>query len=463
MKPAQTVEALDYVPRDLALAYTSGGKTFYLSPIKDITGGALVRPPSVIGERLRSTQRYKAWHARQIDEGKSTYAPLFPWDEELIAEPDIAGAFRSSVRKSEGAATLFDAMPHQAVKYMYLRGRELEAKVKSKARPGGTTPNYNVVFMESPFLDPNGDIQLARMNCTCGDFAYSTEKGSPDFLVRCLHQAALTQEFWARTEYPETNRKVTVKPGSKTGPIFMPFTFTENYRPTRGGGFKPQNPHLAALEYDALVAYYILKGAGNEHFGIDRKLYGLSEIYSPTTLNAIRERMIKRAVIGQRPMRRGKAPRGLVKAERHVFRQMARVLAEAGYRPVGRCLELGDNVAKRFENGDNAVSIVTGSVPMHYTVRTGVNSGRVRPTGSYRGATDPFFLFGNGDIWGYDDYSMSDTSFQVQLPSAMRIPESKRSIPIAVPDVLKNRWRQAIRKSNPGNSERKLKYARLKY
>jgi len=69
------------------------------------------------------------------------------------------------------------------------------------------------------------------------------------------------------------------------------------------------------------------------------------------------------------------------------------------------------------------------------------------------------------DLMLYDDRSMQDTWTRVELPTAMRLPETgKEHIPISVPHVLKAKWRKAVAEGCAGErATASLKYVRLYY
>lgn len=457
------IDTLGYIPRDVSLAYTNDeGAKFYISPLRDIIGGALGRSPSVLGKRFEETQRYKQWQHDEQMAGRS-YDPLFPWDEELLFENDITEAVRSSIKKKEGVYTLFDKRPGDVFPLgIYIKGDTLSASVKSKGRQKGTRPTDYTTNIIGPYLNKNGEIELKSAYCKCDDFAHGKDKQGGNFFMRCLHQGTLNSEFYSRANFPDPRRPLKGK--VKDAQIFLPFTFTQNYIPHQHGGFKYIDPNLAALEYDAFIAYYCMHGKEDKHFGIDRRLFTISEIYTPALMNAIRKGQIKREVIGQRPAV-SKKDKNEINAEMNVFNQMVSRLSRFGYQPQGKCLELGNNVAIRYENGGNAVSIVSGEGPMYYVQREGIDAdGHTNPFGMYDGPDNAISLLGC-ESWSYDDRTMKETSFSVELPSAMRIPETGREhIPIHTPKILKDKWRNAIAKRFvPDLLEGKLKYARLLY
>jgi hypothetical protein len=463
MSTTDAIDTLEYIPRDVSLAYTNeNGDKFYISPLRDIIGGVLRRSPSVISKRLEETQRYRQWQFHEQMAGRS-YDPLFPWDEELLFESDIAEAVRSAIKKKEHVYALFDKRPNDVFPLgIYIRGDVLSASVKSKGRQKRTRPTEYTTNIISPYLSENSEIQLKSAYCKCDDFAYGKSKKEGNFLMRCLHQGALSSEFYARARFPNSKRPIKGK--MNNAPIFLPFAFTQNYIPNRQGGSEYINPHLAALEYDAFMTYYCMHGKEDKHFGIDRRLFTISEIYTPALMNAIRTGKIKREIVGQRPAASIK-DKNEINAEMNVFKQMASRLRQYGYRPEGKCLELGGNVAIRYENGENAVSIVFGEGPMYYVQREGIDSdGQINPFGMYDGLENAISLLGCNS-WSYDDRTMRETGFSVELPSAMRIPETgDEHISIHTPKILRDRWRNAIAESfGPDLLEGKLKYARLLY
>ncbi|MFH0956275.1 MAG: hypothetical protein V1813_00270 [Candidatus Aenigmatarchaeota archaeon] len=471
MNYRDAAEFLDYVPRDLSLVYSNGSKKFYISPLRDIMGGVLIRKPTELKRRIAQTQEYKQEHFRELKEGRS-YESLFPWPEEMLYEEDIAGLFRSDVRKENDAYTLFSATPNKAIERMYLKGDMLTSHVKSKRRPKGISSNYYITQVSSPFTGAGGGMNVDFMNCACPDHSFGREKRSKDAYNRCMHQAAMAHELKSRLENPDDGRHLEIKGSHRGKEVFFPFAFTENYVRNPSGVFVPADRSLAALEYDALMSYYCIGGQENLHFGIDRRLYQLPEIYSKAMREEIRRGGIKREVVGQGPRKGADADE--MRAKLGVFEAMRRILLRNDYLPVGdhfspegRCLELGGDIALRFEKGPYAVSIVPGSGgPMYAVCRTGIDSGHVMPWKTYTGEKDPFLLLGQGDVTSFDDRSMRDTTMSVQLPSAFRLPDMGGGHVGTgeMPDMLKNQWREAIRKSNdPSDHERKLKYARLKY
>jgi hypothetical protein len=208
------------------------------------------------------------------------------------------------------------------------------------------------------------------------------------------------------------------------------------------------------------------RGGQDDQFGVNRRLFSIPEIYGAEMLEAIRSGNVRREVIGQRPAS-GKKTKLELDAELHVFLQMRGYLNSYGYHPEGRCLELGDNVAIRYENDrGNAINIVfQAEGPMFYTYRTGIDRGRIVPSGTFGGSPDPFLQIGARGLSTFDDRTMRITGTSVELPSAMRLPENQdpKQMRMFVPEILRRRWKDAIRKSNPENPTGKLKHARLYY
>jgi len=461
MPPDIEIEPLGYTPRALALLYQTGDSFIYMSPMRDILGGMLARSPAVIGNRLRSTQNYRNWLRK---EGSRSYNPLFIWDDAMLSEPDIAGAVREAVKKSEGAYTLYDAYPNKAVRKLKAKGPVLDAEVKAKSRPGHVIPAYHIVNLTSPYLSEKGEMQLTSLTCSCPDHVIDSEKRSSKAIMRCMHVAAMHQEFAGRFKYPSEDRPLSIKGEPAGKAVFLPFTFTYNFEPDEEGCFGPKNKHLAALEYDAIIAYYLRGGDDDTQFGIDRRLYRIMAIYSDALKNAIKEGEIRREVVGQRPENSDR-PHSELRAEGYVFKQVARRLRDNGYQPEGRCLEFGSRVALRYEKGNgNAVNVVAGGDgPMFLVVRRAVGRATM-PEGAYHGPSNPARILGTNLI-SYDDRTMQDTFTRIEMPSAMRLPETgKKHIPINVPDVLRAKWRKAVQEGSArGSVTANLKYTRLNY
>jgi hypothetical protein len=306
------------------------------------------------------------------------------------------------------------------------------------------------------------------MYCQCADYGHAYEKGVKNNNLRCLHLSAMNSEFDRLLRNPDTKMTVRIKGRQGGAKVYQPFAFTGNYRRNEKGVYVPDNADLAALEYDTLVAHYCAGGREAVHVSIDRRLYTIQEIYSHETLEAIRRGDLKREVVGQRPQRFGKDDK-TVWMENTVVEQMTQALRKAGYSYVGRCLELGKDVALRYEKGDMAVSIVLGEGPMYCTRRKEIGKGVIDPAGMYEdsiadvpGPVDAFSFIGEGTRVSFDDRSMGSCKYRVELPSAFRLPESEEIIHINVPGDLKRAWRNEIAaKSDTERLGKKLKYANL--
>jgi hypothetical protein len=141
-----------------------------------------------------------------------------------------------------------------------------------------------------------------------------------------------------------------------------------------------------------------------------------------------------------------------IKAEEKVFWWMVGHLRDFGYEPAGRCLELGDEMAFRYENGRHAVNIVFGGDgPMHYVQRRDIGLNEPDPERTYEGPENPLSLIGQQGE-SFDDKTMSDTEFSVGLPSVLRIPGAAIDLP--VPDVLKDRWYREIEQAAEDDTHR---------
>lgn len=460
-------DVLEYIPRDISLAYVAeDGSKFYFSPLRDIIGGVLATSPTVLTRALEDTQIYKQWQKRQFEAGKS-YTPLFPWADELLKEKDIAGLVRHSIKNKDkgGTYTLFDRRPNEVFpEGVRVYKDTISATIKAKSRAKDRISRFYTTNRSGANLSRNGEIQIKSMHCRCEDFAHGKEKAEGKFNMACLHQGALGREYYLRRNFPEQSGKLKGKPPHESP--FVPFMFVQNYDPGTKSIIYSRNPGLAALEYDALVAYYVIAGDDDKHFGIDKRLLSIPDIYAPAVMEGIRQGKIRREIVGQRPAM-PKRPIEEIEAENFVYYQMKRALLSRGYVPVGRCLEFGDNVAVRYENENDAVSIVFGEGPMYYVRRFNVNELTDIEPFATRGEADtnPFSLLGEKNTHLYDDRTMRHTKADVQLPSALRLPETgDNHIHIEVPGLVKESAKKAIEESPAGNMrEGKLKYARLYY
>ncbi len=459
-----TVDTLAYIPRDISLAYRAAdGSKFYFSPLRDIVGGVLATSPSVIKNRLTDTQIYKKWYKRQRPPIR-TYEPLFTLDDEILSEPDISGALRTAVKEKEGTYRLFDKTSGEVMPDgIFVRGKGISATVKSKSRQKGRTSTFYTTNRIGADLGLSGDIQLESMYCKCEDFAHGTEKSHGDFNMACLHQGALGREYFMRKNYPGHRGKLKGK--LTKNKAFVPFTFVQNYVPGQPGGFKPLEPGLASLEYEALIAYYLMEGSEDKHFGIDRRLLSIPDVYTFAMLEGVRNGTVRREVVGQRPAKLEKSEQE-IGSEKLVFLDLVRQISNYDYRPVGRSLEFGKDVAIRYENGSNAVSVVFGEGPMYCVTKEGINADvPVNPAGEFVATDNPVEFIGSPSFQ-YDDRAMRRTLTNVHFPSALRIPETgERHLHIRVPELLKEGMKNAIKETFSEGPLRdgKLKYARLYY
>ncbi len=430
---------------------------------------AFRRRPEVVRRILEGTARYKKWQKNQYEIGRS-YEPKFPWPEELLKEDpaSITDIVRECVKKKDRTYILFDAEPHDAVKELKLEGNVLSAKVKSKRAPDETRPLYHENTFRSVLLGRYGSPQVTVINCSdCEDFSQVLKKGGKPIrsYIHCVHNSAMRSEFEERMRFNVKAKNPMIIKGEKPKPsdVFSPFNFVSNWIYV-DGVYQPDNRHLAALEGDVLVTYYVIQKEVDDIFGINERLLTIEECYSPSMLDWIRAGKVTRRVIGQR-RKTAKLDASLLEEEETLSENLDREIKTRGYEYDGRCRELGRRVADRYVNKETGVSVnvvFSGTGPPFYTVREPIPNSKIIPTGEYAGETNPFKLVGRRNLRAFDDVNMEETKMRVELPTVLRLPGTG-DVNMKPSKQMRRFSRDAIREAHGGEVTGIEKYTRVHF
>jgi hypothetical protein len=468
MPEPESRETLEVIPRYLSLCIENGDSRFYFSPTSEIMGNALRRSPRILNRILKGTAGYKKRQMELYQEGAS-YEPVFPWPDELLeTEPEVIPVLvRDGIKERDRTFILFDAEPYESVRNLTIKGNVLTAEVKAKRSQDENRPRYHKCQLRSAFTDFDGNPDLTVVSCNCDDYVHDMEKGGKNIqtFFQCTHNASMRSEFEERVYLqPQSKKAMTVKGNSPKRPVFSPFPFTPNWTYNRGV-YQPKNKHLAALEGDVLVTYYVIREDDDNLFGIGRRLLGIEDCYSPTLLEGIRAGSVTRKVIGQR---RKKAPMSStrLREEEYLACELDKEIRAWGYEYDGMCLELG-SVARRYSNDDNgnAVNVVfSANRPPFYTTREPIPGNRPRPSDEYSGEMNPFKLVGRRNLTAFDDATMMDTKLNVGLPTVLRLPEADRGYSMdGVSNRMRRYFRTALRKAHGGEVTGKEKLERVHF
>ncbi len=466
MKAGKIWETLEVIPRYLCLCIEEGDSRFYFSPANEVMGNTLRRSPRILNRIIESTGKYKQWQAGQYKKG-SSYEPKFPWPEKLLNEENenLPEILRYAIKKKDGTFILYDSEPHEAVKDLTLKGNVLSALVKSKRGIDETRPTYHITSLRNAHLDEFGNPELRVIECTCDDYAYDLEKGGEKkSFVGCTHNNSMRSQNEHITYLQPSHLKSQIKTKGKPviRPLFSPFNFTSNWVYSNGI-YQPKNKHLAALEADVLITYYIISGSNDDFFGINERLLAIEECYSPSLMEWIRSGKVKRRVLGQR-RKSERVSHEKWLDDQHIAVNLDANIRAHGYEYDGMSREF-NHIARRYINTDtgNSVGVIfRGLEEPFYVVREPLHGSVPKPSGEQPKIADPLKLVGKRNLVTFDDVTMKETKTRVEMPSVLRLPDCG-TIDTGLHKQTRKRFRDALRKANGGEVTGIEKYAHVHY
>jgi hypothetical protein len=460
----EEIDSLNAIPRYLVHCFTKNNNRFYLSPETTIRGNALRRSPRNLKRILKGTANYRKW----LDEEKS-YDPKFPWPEDLLEEDpkNIPKIFRGALKKSSDSAyLLFDVRPDKVFGGMKLTGNEIDALVKSKGKRRRTRPNYHISSIQSVFLDENHEPDLRHITCNCEDHSYDFMKpGDFNHFFMDIHSSALMSELEERmitgNLNPPGRAPLKVKGKISDRPLFSPYTFTSNWYYDKEGNIMPRNKHLAALEGDALLTYYVFGGENDDCYGINERLFRLWETCDPSMSAWFINKLVTRRVLTQRR----EADTDLLPQFGKALNNFFGNLNKYGYKLDGHCREMGSTATHYVnEATGNSVNVQFSDDGLpFYSVREPIEGSIIRPFDEYSGERNPFKFMGRRSrSVDYDDVTMRDTFHRVNSLAVFKVPESGfEQLPLGKAQI--KRYRDKMREANNGENINKEKMAWVHY